>query len=88
MTNFMPNLIETLARRWWLVVLRGVLAVIFGFTAWIWPGLTASTLIILVGAYAAVDGVMKIVFSTGAKEPGRVPGRLCFRTFWRLRPAS
>jgi uncharacterized membrane protein HdeD (DUF308 family) len=52
--------LRRLADNWWLLVLRGVLAVIFGTVAWVWPGLTLATLIILVGAWMLVDGVFEI----------------------------
>lgn len=54
-------MVETLSRNWWLVVLRGVLAILFGISAFLWPGLTLLTLVILFGVYAIVDGVIAIV---------------------------
>jgi uncharacterized membrane protein HdeD (DUF308 family) len=45
---------------WWLWLVRGVLAVLFGIAAWAWPGLTLTTLIWLIGAYVIVDGVISI----------------------------
>lgn len=53
-------MVETLSRNWWLVVLRGVLAILFGISAFVWPGLTLLTLIILFGVYAIVDGAVAI----------------------------
>lgn len=52
---------ETLTRNWWLLALRGVAAIIFGVVAWAWPDITLTTLIIVFGAYALVDGVFSIV---------------------------
>jgi uncharacterized membrane protein HdeD (DUF308 family) len=51
---------EILTRNWWLVVLRGVLAVVFGIAAFIWPGPTLAALVLLFGAYALVDGIFAI----------------------------
>ncbi|HVX30316.1 MAG TPA: HdeD family acid-resistance protein [Nitrolancea sp.] len=51
---------ELAHRNWWLIALRGVIAVIFGILALIWPGLTVLTLVIFFGAYAIVDGVFAI----------------------------
>ena len=56
----------SLTKNWWLVVLRGVLAVLFGLTAFLWPGLTMLVLIILFGVYALADGVVAVI--TGVFE--------------------
>lgn len=53
--------LETLARYWWAFILRGVVAILFGIAAWVWPGLTLTALIILFGAYALVDGIFAVV---------------------------
>ena len=49
-----------MARYWWALVLRGVLAVVF-VVAWAWLGLTLGALVLLFGAYAMVDGVFAVV---------------------------
>jgi uncharacterized membrane protein HdeD (DUF308 family) len=46
---------------WWSFALRGVLAILFGIVAIIWPGLTLGALVILFGAYALVDGIFALV---------------------------
>lgn len=53
-------MVRTLSQNWWLVVLRGVLAVLFGLLAFIWPGITWLTLVVLFGIYAIVDGLVAI----------------------------
>lgn len=60
--------IELLTRNWWLVALRGVLAVIFGLVTLVWPDLTLLALIFLWGFYALVDGISSIAL--GAAVPG------------------
>jgi uncharacterized membrane protein HdeD (DUF308 family) len=52
-----------------MVLLRGIAAIVFGVLAFVWPGLTLFTLIILYGAYALIDGVIALIaaFSGGAK---------------------
>lgn len=55
-----------LSRNWWVFLLRGVLAVIFGILALIWPDVTLLTLIILFGAYALVDGIFAIIAGIAA----------------------
>ena len=51
---------RALSQNWWLVVLRGVLAILFGLSAFIWPGITWLTLIVLFGVYAIADGLIAI----------------------------
>jgi len=52
---------ETLVRNWWLFTLRGVLAIIFGCLALIFPGTTILSLVILFSAYMLVDGIFGII---------------------------
>jgi uncharacterized membrane protein HdeD (DUF308 family) len=54
-------MVSQLARNWWLLALRGVLAIIFGVVAFIWPGTTLAVLVLLFGAYALVDGIFSVI---------------------------
>ena len=60
-------MLETLARNWWAVVLRGVCAILFGLAAFAWPGITLAVLILLYGAYALADGVLAVIWSVRAR---------------------
>jgi len=46
---------------WWLVLLRGIFAVLFGIVAIVWPGPTLFFLIYLFGAYVLLDGITAVV---------------------------
>ena len=54
-------MLNSLSKNWWLIALRGVLAVIFGILAFIWPELTIGALVILFGVYAILDGAAALV---------------------------
>ncbi len=60
-TAVIGDLIRMLGRNWWLVALRGVLALIFGLLALVWPGITLLVLLIFFGAYSLVDGATGVV---------------------------
>jgi uncharacterized membrane protein HdeD (DUF308 family) len=55
-----PLLLQGLARYWWLILLRGIAAIIFGVLAFIWPGITLVTLVLFWGAFALVDGILAL----------------------------
>jgi uncharacterized membrane protein HdeD (DUF308 family) len=52
--------LHALADNWWLLLLRGVAAIVFGVLAFMWPVLTLLTLTFLWGAYAVVDGALAL----------------------------
>jgi uncharacterized membrane protein HdeD (DUF308 family) len=51
-------LVQHLARNWWIAVLRGIISVLFGIGALVWPGPTLVVLVAFIGAYLFVDGVL------------------------------
>jgi uncharacterized membrane protein HdeD (DUF308 family) len=65
------QLLQTLGRNWWLVLLRGIAAIVFGLLAWAWPGVTLVTLVLFWGAYALVDGVAALVGGWKTKDSGK-----------------
>jgi uncharacterized membrane protein HdeD (DUF308 family) len=54
-------LLETLKRHWWVPVLRGVVAIIFGIIAFTHPVMAAATLVLFFGAWVLIDGIFRIV---------------------------
>ena len=64
-------LVHALAKNWWMLLLRGIAAIIFGALAFAWPGMTLLTLIVIYGAYALVDGAIAIIaaITGGASAP-------------------
>jgi uncharacterized membrane protein HdeD (DUF308 family) len=53
-------LLSALAENWWLLLLRGLVAIAFGVVAFFWPDITLVALTYLFGIYAIVDGVVAI----------------------------
>jgi uncharacterized membrane protein HdeD (DUF308 family) len=64
-------MLHALAKNWWMLLLRGIAAIIFGVLALAWPGITLLTLIQVYGAFALVDGVLAIIaaITGGAPAP-------------------
>ena len=63
------SLLHAMSGNWWLVVLRGVAAIIFGILAFAWPGITLLTLVLFWGAFALVDGVLAIIAAVKGGNP-------------------
>jgi uncharacterized membrane protein HdeD (DUF308 family) len=57
-----------LARNWWSLVIRGVVAILLGLIAFVWPGITIGALVLLFGAYALIDGVTSIAGAMRASK--------------------
>jgi uncharacterized membrane protein HdeD (DUF308 family) len=53
-------MLHALAKNWWLILLRGICALVFGVLTFVWPGVTLLTLIVLYGAFALADGVLAL----------------------------
>src|SRR5437867_11681134 len=60
-------IIETLKRHWWVPVIRGIAAIVFGIIAFAYPGLTIATLVLFFGAWVLIDGIFRIVGAIGGR---------------------
>ena len=69
-------MIVVMSRTWWVWALRGVVAVLFGLAAFVWPEITLTALVLLYGAYALVDGLSSVAAA--------LAGRAAFRRWWVL----
>src|SRR5262245_46840432 len=54
-----------LARNWWVLALRGVIGILFGIAAFVWPESTLAALVLVFGAYVFVDGIFAVVAGIG-----------------------
>jgi uncharacterized membrane protein HdeD (DUF308 family) len=69
-------MLAELARNWWVLLVRGLAAIIFGVLAFVWPGITLLAFVILFGAYALADGAMAIAWA--------ITGRGGERPWWGM----
>ena len=69
-------MVGDLSRNWWALVLRGAFAVLFGLIAFVQPGITIASMMLVFAAYAFVDGVLAIV-SAISGQTGSGGGHWC-----------
>jgi uncharacterized membrane protein HdeD (DUF308 family) len=69
-------MLEQLTRHWWVLALRGVVAILFALIAFSRPGITLIALVWLWGAYAFIDGVFAAVAAVRAAEHNQRWGML------------
>lgn len=61
-----PDLAAAARGVWWFVLLRGILAILFGLIALFTPGTALLALVFVFGAYAIIDGVTAV--ATGIRH--------------------
>jgi uncharacterized membrane protein HdeD (DUF308 family) len=44
-----------------VLIVRGIVGVVVGIVAFLWPGITIAALVVIFGAYAIVDGITNMV---------------------------
>jgi uncharacterized membrane protein HdeD (DUF308 family) len=62
---------SVLSRNWWMVLLRGLLAISFGVLTFTQTGITLAALILFVGAFALVEGLMAIIAAIRVRRVDR-----------------
>ena len=58
-------MIRAISKYWWVFTLRGVIAIIFGLAALLWPALTLGVMVLLFGLFALFEGGLTILISFG-----------------------
>jgi uncharacterized membrane protein HdeD (DUF308 family) len=60
-----------LSRNWWVLLLRGLIAIAFGVLTWLLPGITLVMLVLLFGIYALADGILGVWTSIARRTEHR-----------------
>jgi uncharacterized membrane protein HdeD (DUF308 family) len=68
MSQVMNVLAAALARHWWVLLLRGMLAIVFALLAWLLPGITLTALVLAFGIYVEVDGVLGVWMALASRK--------------------
>ena len=68
-------MLDMISRNWWMLLVRGIAAVLFGVAVIVWPGLTLDVLVTVFAFYLFIDGIFAIIAALQRREYGR---------WWRL----
>jgi len=60
-------MVRSLAQHWWVLLLRGLAAIVFGLITYANPGISIAVLVLFWGAYALVDGIFEVIAGVRAK---------------------
>jgi uncharacterized membrane protein HdeD (DUF308 family) len=63
--------VPQLGRNWWLFVVLGVVCIVTGILAIVWPGITLLTLGIFLGIYLLISAILEIVDAIVGEPGGR-----------------
>lgn len=66
-----PTTAAALAEQWWSMVMRGLIAIVFGVIALIWPVPFLTALALAFGGFALADGVLALFTAFRAGARGR-----------------
>ena len=62
---------SAIPRSWWVYLLQGLLAILFGLVALVWPDITLFAFILLFGTFAVANGMVHVLASLANRdEPG------------------
>ncbi len=56
-------------RIWWLTLLRGTLAIVFGILLLAWPDKSVQAVIMVIGAFALLTGLVSTIHASSARYP-------------------
>ena len=53
-------MLEIFLRSWWVLILRGLFAIMLGLIALAWPDITVFVIVTIIGAFLLLDGLIEI----------------------------
>ena len=83
------NILERFSKNWWELLLRGILAIVFGLMAFAMPGISLVALALIYGVYALTDGLVSMMFGVRAGAGGMILSGLlgiAFGVYTMFRP--
>ncbi len=61
-------MLEKFANHWWVIAVSGVLAIVFGILALVWPQVTLLALVYVFAAFVVADGLVTLYFSIATRK--------------------
>lgn len=61
-------LAQVLSRYWWMTLIRGVIAILFGIMLFVWPQISLASLVLLFGVFALADGIANVATAVGGRD--------------------
>ena len=65
------NLAAALGRNWWLLLLRGLVAIVFALLTWAQPGVSLAALVLVFGIYVMADGLLGVWSAIAKRRDNR-----------------
>ena len=65
------NLAAALGRNWWLLLGRGLVAIVFALLTWAQPGVSLAALVLVFGIYVLADGLLGVWSAIAKRRDNR-----------------
>lgn len=65
------NLAAALGRNWWLLLVRGLVAIVFALLTWAQPGVSLAALVLVFGIYVLADGLLGVWSAIAKRRDNR-----------------
>ena len=65
------NLAAALGRNWWLLLVRGLVAIVFALLTWAQPGVSLAALVLVFGFYVLADGLLGVWSAIAKRRDNR-----------------
>ena len=65
------NLAAALGRNWWLLLVRGLVAIAFALLTWAQPGVSLAALVLVFGIYVLADGLLGVWSAIAKRRDNR-----------------
>lgn len=72
------ELVDGMAARWWMLIARGAVAILFGILVLATPASSMATLLLWWGSYAVLDGVLCVLLASQRSIDGHTWGWFLF----------